>query len=64
MEKKLLRRTEAAECIGISVDTIDRLVSHGHLHPVHIGARTMFRPEDLDDMVRKMVLTGGVSTSC
>jgi len=37
--KLLYTRKEAAICLGVSTDTIDRLITKGHFKPCRIGAR-------------------------
>lgn len=43
----LLSRREAAEHLGISLRTLDSLISERELVPVRIGSRVLFQPREL-----------------
>lgn len=39
MNEKLITRNEAADLLGVSVRTVDRLIKGGHLTSVKLGTR-------------------------
>ena len=43
----LLTITAACDVLGVSRQTIYRLVRRGELHPSRVGERLRFRPEDI-----------------
>ena len=47
MEQLLITRTEAAKCLNISVDTLDKLTCAGKIRRATIGSRAYFSPEEL-----------------
>ena len=57
MEQVLISRTEAAKALNISVDTLDRLASAGHIRRLKIGAKTCYARVEVsrfaDDLTRK-----------
>ena len=48
MDKKLLTRDEAAEYLGISLRTLDRLRAEGKTSFVRLGGKIAYLREDLD----------------
>ena len=53
MEQLLVTRSEAAQALSISVDTLDQLSRDGRLRKITIGARTYFSPEELRAFTKK-----------
>jgi excisionase family DNA binding protein len=53
LKKLLYSRTEAAQKLGISTVTLDRLVKHGNLLPNRIGRRVTFSPWQLETFVTR-----------
>lgn len=53
MEKMLLTRKQAADCLSISVDTLDELRKCGRLKGVNIGVRVYYAPEELRAFITK-----------
>lgn len=53
MEQLLVTRTEAANALSISVDTLDRLAAAGEIRKVTIGSRTYYSPEELRAFTQK-----------
>lgn len=51
MEKLLITRKEAADALSVSVDKLDELRCEKKLHPVYIGTRVYFTPDDLRSFV-------------
>jgi excisionase family DNA binding protein len=49
---RLLGRSEVAALLGISRQTLDRLVKAGSLPVVRLDRRPRFLPEDVDAFVR------------
>ena len=49
LEPVLLGRPAAARCLGLSLSTLDGLVSDGSLRSVMVRGRRMIRPADLRD---------------
>ena len=60
MEKKLFTRKEAADSLGISVDTLDRIKARGKISAVNIGARVYFTPDAIDSFIKNLVKEGWV----
>ena len=50
--KFLLSYEEAAWSLGICERTLRNMISQGQLNPVKLGARTLFDPCDLRDLVK------------
>jgi excisionase family DNA binding protein len=50
-KSKLLKRSEAAEELSVSIRTLDLLVSTGELKAVRIGRVVRIRPADLESFV-------------
>ncbi len=53
MEQLLISRREAAEALGVSVDTLDWLCIVKGIRRVKIGSRVLFSPEELRSFVKK-----------
>ena len=51
--KLLLTYKEAAQCTGLSVATLESLVSQGQLPVVKIGKSARFRLEDLREFAKR-----------
>lgn len=51
MRRRLLDMEQTAEYLGMSEDTIQRLVSEGQLVPVRLDRRLRFDIRDLNDLV-------------
>lgn len=49
--KTILNRIGAAEYLGISLRTIDELISNGSLRVVRIGRSVRFRAESLEEFL-------------
>lgn len=58
MEKLLVSRSEAAEALEISVDTLDVLAKAGHIRKIKIGARTMYNPIEIRDFAKEATRKG------
>ena len=54
MEELLIPRYDAAKAMGISVDTLDRLERDGQLHPVRIGVKVLYDPNELRAFVKRL----------
>ena len=52
-EKLLLNRFQTAEVLGISVRTVDSLISANALPLTRIGGRVLIRRHELEDFIRK-----------
>jgi excisionase family DNA binding protein len=50
----LLTKSEAAEQLGVSLRTIERLISAGRLPLVHVGAAARVRAADLGAYVQSL----------
>lgn len=55
---ELLSKRDAAGVLRVSERTVDRLVQDGEIHPVRIGRRILFRPEDVDELIRRLIDRG------
>jgi excisionase family DNA binding protein len=53
MERLLVSRKEAASLLGVSVQSIDKLVRRGELRCVRVGKRLLIAPEVLQEFTRK-----------
>lgn len=62
-DRLLLSKNEAAERLGVSVRTIERLVASGRLPQVHIERLARFRVGDLEAYVNRLGGTGGSTTT-
>jgi excisionase family DNA binding protein len=49
---RLLTRAEAAERLGLSTKSVDRLLQRGELRAIRLGAAVRIDPRDLDDLIR------------
>ena len=54
MDKLLLTKPDAAQALGVSVRTVDRLVSSGALPLVKVAGAARIRRSDLDDYVNHL----------
>ena len=54
MENLLVSRKDAAVALSISVDTLDRMAEGGILHPVKIGAKVLYDPNELRAYVKRL----------
>ena len=54
--KVMLTYPEAAQCTGLSVATLESLVSQGKLPVVKIGTSARFRIEDLRDFAQRHLI--------
>jgi excisionase family DNA binding protein len=54
-DRKLLNVREAAAALGISPDSVYRLVADGRIAPVRLGPRAAlrFKPSDLDELIEE-----------
>ncbi|MGH9523050.1 MAG: helix-turn-helix domain-containing protein [Terriglobales bacterium] len=50
--RELYSRADVAKFIGVSLRTVDNLVNGGHLKPIRILGRVMFRRADLMRLTR------------
>ncbi len=49
--KRLLSVPEAAEMLGLSRHTLNQWVSQGRIPHVKLGRRTLFEPNDLEELI-------------
>jgi excisionase family DNA binding protein len=54
LEVTMLSLEEVAYRLGVSVQTVRRLIENGELKGVRVGRQWRVRQEDLDDYVRRM----------
>lgn len=54
MEKLLVSRKKAAAALDISVDTLDRLANENKLHPVRIGVKVLYDPDELRAYAKRL----------
>jgi excisionase family DNA binding protein len=59
----LLTKSEAAEQLGVSVRTIERLISAGRLPLVHVGGAARVRVADLGAYVQSLDAESGTAPS-
>jgi excisionase family DNA binding protein len=59
----LLTKSEAAEQLGVSLRTIERLISAGRLPLVHVGGAARVRVADLGAYVRSLDAESGTARS-
>lgn len=52
-ERLLLKRQEAASLLGISVDTLARLIDNGELRVIRIGRSVLVPRGELDSLVER-----------
>lgn len=52
-EHATLTRKEAARLLGVTLSTLWKWGQEGYLVPVKIGSRVMYRPSDIDGLLRK-----------
>lgn len=50
-QRRLASRRDAAEMLGVSVRTVDRLLTAGDLAAVHVGSRCLIPVADIDAFV-------------
>lgn len=50
---RLLTRAEAAERLGMSVKSVDRMLRRGDLPAIRFGTAVRIDPRDLEDLIRK-----------
>lgn len=50
---RLINTREAADYLGVSTSTVERLVADGFLTVVKVGKRSKFTYEDLDEFITK-----------
>ncbi|WP_420196536.1 helix-turn-helix domain-containing protein [Microbacterium testaceum] len=50
---RLISQLEVAHRLGVSRTTVWRLVSAGHLHAVHIGARTLVTVDSVEALISR-----------
>jgi excisionase family DNA binding protein len=60
-ERLLITKAEAAERLGVSLRTVDRLAAAGHLPLVHVERLARFRVKDLEAYVNGLADTPGPS---
>ena len=53
MENLLLTKKEAADCLRISVATLDCIRKRGLITPIKIGARVYYTPAELRRLLEK-----------
>lgn len=53
MENLLLTKKEAADCLRISVATLDCIRKRGLVTPIKIGARVYYTPDELRRLLEK-----------
>lgn len=56
LPRQLLTLNETAELLAISRTGIYRLVRRGELSPVKIGQRLRFRPEHIEEFLRRQAV--------
>ena len=59
----LITKSEAAEQLGVSVRTIERLISAGRLPLVHVEGAARVRGTDLEAYVQGLAADGGPNSS-
>jgi excisionase family DNA binding protein len=52
-DKIVFSRREAAEALGISVDTLDALIANGELRAIRIGKAVRVPREGIEDLIRR-----------
>ena len=57
--KALLNRREAAERLGLSTDSIDRLVASGKLRPIRFGRAVRFAATAVERLAQEGAATRG-----
>jgi excisionase family DNA binding protein len=57
--KTLLSRREAAEKLGLSTDSIDRLVASGKLRPIRFGSAVRFAVAAVERLAQEGAATRG-----
>lgn len=58
-DRLLLRRQEAADALGLSIDTVARLIASGELNVVRIGSSVRVPRDD----VARLIDRGGAPTT-
>jgi excisionase family DNA binding protein len=53
-DQLLVTKSEAAQRLGVSVRTVERLVATGRLHQVHVERSARFRVPDLEAYVESL----------
>ena len=53
MSTQLVALSEAARMVGVSVYTIRRLIAHGDVLAVNVGARRLVPMSEIDRIVRR-----------
>ena len=56
--ERLLSVREARDVLGVSSQTLYRLIGRGDLPVIKIGVRTLIRPSDLEEFVRRSTRIG------
>ena len=59
LQSMTLNRQEAANTIGISVETLDRFRKEGKIPYRQIGAQIRFLPEDLSEYFKRCAVDKG-----
>ncbi|KAA8884264.1 helix-turn-helix domain-containing protein [Nocardia colli] len=60
LPQQLITMREAARQLGLSVRTLERLISTGDLKAYKVGARSVrVDPQDLSGLVRPILVAGG-----
>jgi excisionase family DNA binding protein len=62
-EVKFLTRTEVARKLNISLVTLNKHVYDGKIPARRIGRRVLFRAEDIDNSLNRIMLLGGAKQS-
>ena len=52
-DKIVFSRREAAEALGISVDTLAALIANGELRAIRIGKAVRVPREEIEDLIRR-----------
>lgn len=52
-QRRLASRRDAAEMLGVSVRTVDRLLTGGDLTAVHVGSRCLIPVADIDAFINE-----------
>jgi excisionase family DNA binding protein len=52
-DKSVFSRREAAEALGISVDTLAALIANGELRAIRIGKAVRVPREEIEDLIRR-----------
>jgi excisionase family DNA binding protein len=61
--RRLVGIREAAETLGVSTQTLYRLIGRGELSVVKIGDRTLFRLDDLEAFIEQSTRRRGCESA-